>query len=773
MKLVTAEKPSVAKEIANVCGATEKVVVGGRNDGYYVGNGYYVTWAVGHLVEIAEPEAYGYVGKAEMWSDEAKARAYRELPLLPDEYQLVVKADTAGQFKVIADLMHRDDVTEVIDAGDAGEQGFLVQALIRWKAGCSKPVKRFLATSLTTEAIRNAFSTLTPIEQHKGVIEGAFCKTKADWILGLSASRACAIKHSFGISVGRVQTPTLYFVVDRWAAVVNFAVRDYFALKAGIADGFSVYWNRDDEKKPYFAPERLDEANRLVDRAAAEQKAREIEAAGTGVVEEAKTERMTENPPQLYDITELERDGNRFYNMSAARVLEIAQTLYERHKILSYPRTDSRCITSDLEPLMPEAIRNIASLGGLYKQECDRLLARGLALGGRVVNDAKVTDHHALMPTGKIKGFDLASLGEDERKIMDLVLFRVVIAFSAPHAYDKTNVVVAFPNGMRFSASGKKPVTQGFKDVHKALCGRLATEQDEAEKEDGQEMFPAVTKGQSLAVSSCTALAKKTTPPKLHTEATLLTAMENTRIRSQDKETGKVTAARGKIGTQATRHEIIKGLFDKKFVRAERKGKTDYVVPTGSGVDIIRMFKVEGSPMLELIDPATTAAWELFIDEIAAGRASEKDFMAMFVPKITNIISAIKEDERDIKFQKEKQVVCACPFCGGHVYESRKKEDRDKGVVGYYCENAFDGGNACGFVVKNNNMRFVERFGGKKITPEQLKKLVLRGSATMKATSKDGNKYDAEVAFAQTSSADGTKKYTSIDIKPLLKNKKT
>jgi len=758
MKLVTAEKPSVAGELADALGATE------RKNGYYEGNGYLVTWAVGHLVGLAEPEVYGYASKQAMWGDE-KERAYMELPILPTEYKLVVMERTAEQFDVMKRLMHRADVTEIIDAGDAGDQGFLVQALIRWKAGSGKPVKRFMATSLTKEAINAAMNSLKPIEQYAGIIEGAFCKTKADWVLGMSVSRAASLKHNAGLNIGRVQSPTLNFVVSRWRDAMMFIVKDYFTLGVALGEGFSVYWKKDSADNPAFPQDATDDEMRLINRAAADERVALIKSGGSGTVSSLETAKKTENPPQLYDIAELERDGNRFFNLTAAQTLDIAQSLYEKHKILSYPRTDSRYITSDLEPYMNGRIEEIASLGGVYEKEANRLLGAQLCFGNRVVNDAKVTDHHALIATEKIKGFNLAALTEDERRIMELVLFRMIVCFSPPCTFEQTKVSVAFPCGMTFAASGRKPIENGFKDAHAVLYGKHKTEQDDKKDDDGAEIFPPLQKGQTVSVSNAFVKAAKTSPPKLHTEATLLTAMEDAGAKLPN---GAILKGKG-IGTQATRQEIIERLRVGGLFVTERKGKTDYLVPTSKGVDFIELLSI--TP--KLISAEMTALWELSIEQIASGKASEKDFMDMFVPFVKEAVETIKGDIRPLKFKKEKQKVCDCPFCGADVYYGFDAKKNAKGEVikpvkeeswSYYCSAG------CGFRIKSNNQKIVARKGSQ-LAKGQLEKLVLNGSLVVECKSKEGNLYKAEITFERN--PQGDRVWTDLIIKPLfLGNKK-
>ena len=368
-KLCMAEKPSVAKEIAAVIGADK------RCNGYFEGNGYKVTWAVGHLVGLAEPESYGFVSQKDMY-DGKEQTAYEELPLIPSDFKLIVLKPTKEQFDIVKALINSDDVDEIINCGDMGAEGHILQWFIREKAGCTKKVRRFCATSMTEEAIRHAFNNLRPEEDFRNIIRGEFCKKKADWIMGISLSRAESIKYHTGINVGRVQSPTLYFIVKRYLDVQNFKVTDYYGMAAQLKEGFIVTWNKDNDG--IFPQSIKDSENRVLSKEAVEGKCMEIEREKKGIVTDIVVQKKKNDRPQLYDITELQRDANRIYGYSAALTLSNAQSLYETHKVLSYPRTDSRYLTSDLEAYLPEIVECIKSLGNKYEKEAEALISEGL-----------------------------------------------------------------------------------------------------------------------------------------------------------------------------------------------------------------------------------------------------------------------------------------------------------------------------------------------------------------------------------------------------------
>ena len=567
-KLCITEKPSVAEDIANVIGAKK------RCNGYFEGNGYRVTWALGHLVGLAEPEEYGYVSKEDMWR-ESKEQAYAELPLLPQEFKLVVLKEKENQFEIVSDLIHDNETDEIINCGDMGAEGHILQWFIREKAGCTKKVWRFCATSMTEEAIRYAMNNLRPEEEFANIIKGEFCKKKADWIMGMSMSRAESLKYKTNITVGRVQSPTLYFVVKRYLDVKNFKVTNYYGIDTELLEGFHVFWNKDTDG--VFPQNAKDSEGRVLDKALVSAKIEQIINGKTGIITDYTKQKRGNDRPQLFDITELQREANRRYGYTAAITSATAQALYETQKVLSYPRTDSRFITSDLQPYMISRIKAIGTIEK-YKNAVDTLLSEGLNIDKKIVNDNEVKDHHALIPTDKINGFDIASMQptESEKKdgvtketlknILDLVLCRMIVSFSKPYLYEQTTLQVDFKNGLAFSASGKKPIQYGWKAVQERLMGKEIESEDT--ENNTEQIFPDVQKGQIVNVKQSSLVAKKTTPPKLHTEATLLTAMENA---GATVENGGILNGKG-IGTLATRADIIAKLFSSGYCVTLKKG---------------------------------------------------------------------------------------------------------------------------------------------------------------------------------------------------------
>lgn len=755
-KLCTAEKPSVAKDIARVVGATEK------EEGYYIGNGYIVTWAVGHLVGLAEPEEYGFVSQKEMYSDDnSRETAYEQLPLLPKKFELIVLPKTKEQFEIVKNLMHREDVDEIIDCGDMGAEGHILQWFIREKANNTKPVRRFCATSMTDEAIREAINNLKDAKQFLPIIRGEYCKKKEDWILGMSLSRALSIKYRAGINVGRVQSPTLGFVVKRYLEVINFKVTNYYTMDAVVGVGgnsFHVFWNKDTDGK--FPPSIKTGDNRVLDKETINAVCQDIKKIGTGTISDLVTAKKATDRPQLYDITELQRDANRKYGYTAAVTLATAQALYETQKVLSYPRTDSRYITHDLVPYMEERVKMIATLPR-YTEVAEKIVTAGLNIDKKIVDNSKVTDHHALIPTEKIKNFNLSDLKptDAERKngvsvetmnnILDLILSRMLISFSSAYKYEQTTVNVTFTNGFKFSSTGKKPISFGWKETEKALGGESVND-DEQKSENEEQLFPNIQKGQLVTVADCVTVAGKTTPPKLHTEATLLTAMENA---GQHIENGAILKGKG-IGTQATRAEIIKKLFDMKVVETEKKGKTPYIKPTQKGLNIIQILPPD------LYSPKITADWETRISEIVNGKKTETDVMQEFERYIKEKTEQIKTMPEKISFAKEREVFGVCPWCGEPVYRFQEKNEKGKVTdTRFYCSDK------CSWDLKLSDMVFATRLG-RKLTEAEAKKMIAKGFIVLDCTTKgDGKKYRGEFTFFSRIS--NGKTYCNIKCEPV------
>lgn len=720
--LCTAEKPSVAGDIARVIGATKKC------NGFYEGNGYRVTWAVGHLVGLAQPEAYGYMSLADLWDKENpqnKQKAIEELPLIPQSFKLIVLENTKDQFEIMKSLMNDPNCDSIIDCGDAGAEGHILQWFIRVKAGCDKPIKRFIATSMTDEAIKDAMNNLQDINKYIPVIKGEYCKKKADWIMGMSLSRGASITYNAKVDVGRVQSPTLFFVVKRYLDVTKFKSKDFYSFKADLQEGFSVFWQKD--TKGFFPQTAIDADNRLIDKQLADKSASDLKKIKQGKITAFETKNKATDRPQLYDITELERDGNRLYGYTAEEVLRTAQSLYEVHKITTYPRTDSRYITHDIVPLMNDRVKEISTIDK-YKDVCNSLLKCGLKIDSKIVDDTKVTDHHAILVTDKLKNYDLSKLSEIERNVLNLIITRMLVAFSDKYKYKETIVNVTFPNGMIFSAVGKIPVFWGWKDVQNKLMGKVRAE-DEEEQGEEEQLFQNIQLGQMVTINNVNIVPKKTTPPKYHTEATLLTAMENA---GNTVEGGAILKGKG-IGTQATRANIIKQLFDKGYVTNLQKGKTKYLVPTKQGLSVIKVLPPD------LYSPKITADWENQIAKIVEGEMSEQDFMRNFDLFINDKLHIVLTNKVEgVDFSTERVALGKCPWCGKPVYEGSFKDKEGKKVDSAYCSNK-----ECKFSIRKDNIIFKMRTE-KNLSTAQLKTLVSGKAIECKCMSKSKKPYKGQ-----------------------------
>ena len=753
-KLCMTEKPSVAKDIAAVIGANKKCKE------YYEGNGYRVTWAVGHLVGLAEPDEYGFVSQTDMYADKMQI-AYEELPLIPDEFKLTVLEPTKDRFEVVKKLIHDPECEEIINCGDMGAEGHILQWFIREKAGCTKKVRRFCATSMTEEAICQAMAHLRSEEEFANIIKGEFCKKKADWIMGMSMSRVESIKYHTGINVGRVQSPTLYFVVKRYLEVQNFQVTNYYGMTIDLAEGFFMSWNKD--VNGVFPASAKDSENRVIYRGAVDAKCREIEIGRVGTVLEVDKKKRGTDRPQLYDITELQRDANRKYGYTAAVTLATAQALYETQKILSYPRTDSHYITSDLKDYILPRIKAIATAGEKYRMAVESVIAEGLNIDKKVVDDSKVTDHHALIPTEKIENFDIQSMTptdkekkegvteETMRNVLDLVLCRMIVSFCKPYIYEQTNVSVKCSN-IVFSASGRSPIDYGWMVIQEKLIGKeKEKEEEDGEGENDKQIFPELKKGQVVTVKTCRAVPKKTTSPKLHTEATLLTAMENA---GATIEGGAILKGKG-IGTQATRAEIIKKLFDTGCCETQSKGKVNYIIPTAKGLSIIWVLPPE------LYSPKITADWETKIAKIVDGKLTEAEFMDEFCTFIKVKVQEVKEAETGITFKKEKQVFGKCPFCGEEVYRYQSKGEKK---IKFYC-----GDKDCPFSLDTENVT-VATWTGKKLTEKQCLQLIAKKFILLDCKKKSGEGvYKGK--FTMIKKQVGEKVFTNLICEPVKQTK--
>ena len=623
--LVLAEKPSVAKEIAKVLGCRQNAA------GYISGDRYIVTWALGHLVTLADPESYGEAYKT--WSLES-------LPILPPKMELVVIKESSGQFKTVKELLGRADVSEVIIATDAGREGELVARWILIKAGCKKPAKRLWISSQTDKAVREGFAALRPASEYYNLFLSAEARAEADWLVGFNVTRALTCKHNAQLSAGRVQTPTLALIVAREKEIREFVPKDYFTLRVKF-DGFSAIWRGKDGQSRIFSKT---EAERVLSGVMGKP----------AVVSEIAKQYKQKAPPAAYDLTELQRDANKRYAYSAKQTLSVMQSLYERHKIVTYPRTDSRYITDDIVPTLPDRLRAIAV--GQYAPAARNLLKKPPSTK-YLVNAKLVTDHHAIIPTEE--PVELLALSAEERNIFDLVAKRFLAVLSPAFEYEETKLTIKIGQE-NFYASGKTVRSAGWKAIH----GEETEEGDEGEEDDAPQSFPPLKQGDRPAVLSCALEPGKTKPPARYTEASLLSAMENPSGQVQDKALREVLQNTSGLGTPATRADIIEKLFSSFYL--ERRGKE--IFPTSKGTQLVSIVPAD------LKSAELTAKWEQQLSLIGKGMAKSENFIAEMRKYSAELVSLVSGS--GAKYVHDNITRLKCPDCQKPLLEVSGKRGK-------------------------------------------------------------------------------------------------
>ena len=613
--LVLTEKPSVAREIAKVLGSKQ------NGTGYIEGSKYIITWALGHLVTLADPETY---------SDSYKKWSLEDLPMLPKTMELVVIKETSKQFGIVSKLMKRGDIDELVVATDSGREGELVARWIIQKAGFKKPIKRLWISSQTEKAIKEGFATVKSSKEYDNLYMSAECRAEADWLIGLNITRALTCKYNAQLSAGRVQTPTLSMIVQRENEIKRFAPVDYWNIVANVP-GFSINWQ-----------DKITGQTQIFDKTKADQIVSKT-TGQTGEIVEIKKEAKKELPPLAYDLTELQRDANRKYSYSAKKTLSLMQSLYETHKLLTYPRTDSRYITEDIVPTLPERLKSIAI--GPYLASASEILKRKLTVTKRFVDGSKVSDHHAIIPTEQY--VNLGSLSQDERHIYDLVVKRFIAVLSPPFEYEQTTVKVDV-KGELFTAKGKIVKSKGWKAVYDSQTDLNDDENDD----DLDQSLPDVKKGDKLKIISVKAINRKTKPPGRYTEATLLSAMENPGKFISNESLKEAIKSTSGLGTPATRADIIEKLFSSFYM--ERKGKE--IFPTAKGIQLI------GLVPPDLKSAELTASWEQQLQLISKGKANAHAFveeMKKYAGKLVSSVIASSSTYKHENITMEK-----CPECG-------------------------------------------------------------------------------------------------------------
>ena len=619
-KLIVTEKPSVAISYAKILG------VHGRQDGYLEGNGYLVSWCVGHLVELAPPSAYGeqYV----KWN-------IADLPILPEKWQYLVSASTKKQFGILKKLMHRADVNTVVNGCDAGREGELIFRLVYEQAGCKKPVSRLWLSSMEDSAVRAGFANLKPSTEYDALYQAALCRERADWMVGINCSRLFSCLYGRPLAVGRVMTPTLAMTVEREAAIAAFVPKKFYTVALELTSGFVA------------------SSRRISEKAAAEKLLAGCREEMVSTIQKITRKEKAENPPPLYDLTTLQRDANRLLGYSAQQTLDYVQSLYEK-QLTTYPRTDSCYIADEDEEMLEELAEELEDFLGFVSEDADDDVPRTR----RTVNRQKVTDHHAILPTRSMLQADLDALPKGERNILKLIIARTLMAVSKPFRYLETLLTTECA-GEEFTAKGKEILEEGWKAVERKVLADILNRKRE---------FTALPQVEESECGILNAELKEgqTSPPKHFTEDTLLHSMETASADSMPEG-----VERQGIGTPATRAATIEKLVQKGFL--ERKGdkKTKVLLPTDKGKALITV-------MPEEIQSADmTADWETKLLRVERGEMEPETFMTEINDMISSLVNTTEAVKGASALMKNK-VIGVCPNCGNSVVEREK---------GYFCEN--------------------------------------------------------------------------------------
>ena len=680
--LVVAEKPSVGAAYAKVLGATN------RQDGYWEGNGYLVSWCVGHLVELAPPNVYD--AKYVKWS-------IADLPILPEKWQYLVSTSTKKQFGILQKVMNRPDVDSIVCATDAGREGELIFRLVYQQAGCKKPFSRLWLSSMEENAIREGFAHLKPSTEYDALYNAALCRERADWMVGINASRLFSCLYGQPLAVGRVMTPVLAMTVVREAAIAAFVPEKFYTVALTLADGGSASSKRFAQKM---------DAERLLSKCRKEERV---------TVQKMKRKEKYESPPPLYDLTALQRDANRLLGFTAQQTLDYAQSLYEK-RLITYPRTDSRFLTEDMAASIPGLVTDTGKVFAVEKP---------LPIHVRqVINGSKVTDHHALLPTKSMANADLAALPVGERNVLRLIAARLLCAVGEPHRYAETTLTTECA-GEEFTANGKVVLSEGWKAMERKMLGELLGKQKE------QATLPDVQEQSQCSIVVTELKEGQTTPPKHFTEDTLLHAMETASADSMPEG-----VERQGIGTPATRAATIEKLVQKGFLERKGNKKTKVLLPTDKGKALVTVMPEE------IQSPEMTADWETKLLRIEHSEMEPETFMTEIKEMISSLVTTTETVKGANALMKNK-IIGVCPNCGANVVEREK---------GWFCENR-----ECRFVLWKDNA-FFKRLG-KRLDSHVADKLLRDGRVRLKdCKSAKGKTYNAAVLLS--TEPDGRSKFS-------------
>ncbi len=629
MKIILTEKPSVAKDIARV------LQIKTTKDGYFEGNGYYISWAFGHLIRLSDPPAYN--PSFEKWD-------MNDLPIIPESFITEIQADprTAKQFNTINQLLNLETITEVICATDAGREGELIFRLIYEKSGCTKPIFRLWISSQTDSAILEGFKNLKKGEDYMSLFHSARSRSEADWIIGINATRAYTGKFSRGqgvMSVGRVQTPVLKMIVDRHAAHTQFSAQTYYEIEAEIDHQNGTFTGL------LFATEN---DFRFTDKTTAEKNLELLQQNPNGKIQRLTKKTVYEKPPLLYDLTELQKDANKRFKYSADETLSIMQKLYETHKILTYPRTSSRYLSSDIKPKVPGLLKNLSALKN-YESLSKQILDAPLQTTSRMFDDKKVTDHHAIIPTDKQP--DLSQLSEAEFNIFDMVIKRFLSGFLADCQKDQTEIISQFGT-QTLRSFGSIMAVSGWREAY-------GNDTLDDKDEDGQRL-PQVAENDPITCKNSTLLEKKTKAPPLHNEASILAAMETAGKAIEDEELRQAMKHCG-LGTPATRAQILERLIKVNYIVREK----NRLIPTQKGIQLISYIQDKA-----LVSPELTGDWELKLNNIVSNTYSRDVYMEEIKAFAKEIVNNVKTSTLT-PVGTIKNPIGNCPLCGGIVGETK------------------------------------------------------------------------------------------------------
>ncbi|MBD8025578.1 DNA topoisomerase III [Ureibacillus sp. Re31] len=625
--LVLAEKPSVARDIANVLKCHQK------GNGFLEGDKYIVTWALGHLVTLADPETYD--NKYKTWNLE-------DLPMLPERLNLTVIKQSGKQFNAVKSQLNRSDVNEIIIATDAGREGELVARWIIAKAKVNKPIKRLWISSVTDKAIKEGFQNLKPGKAYENLYHAAVARSEADWYIGLNATRALTTRFNAQLNCGRVQTPTVAMIAAREDEIKNFKSQTFYGIEAQTND-FKLTWQDSNNNSRSFNKEKVEAL---------------VKKLGTHDAKVVTIDRKVKKSfaPGLYDLTELQRDANKFFGYSAKETLNIMQKLYEQHKVLTYPRTDSRYISSDIVSTIPERLKacNISP----YRTLVNKVLSKPIKTNKSYVDDSKLSDHHAIIPTEGHVNF--STFTDKERKIYDLVIKRFLSVLFSPYEFEQLTVQAEIV-GEKFIAKGKRLINLGWKEVYENQFD------DESTDDIKEQLLPSVQNGDVLKTKLIVQTSGQTSPPSRFTEATLLSAMENPTkyIQTNDKKLTETLKSTGGLGTVATRADIIEKLFN-SFLIEKRGGKEIYV--TSKGRQLLDLVPKE------LRSPTTTAKWEQKLELIAKGKLKKDIFLEEIKKHTKEIVTEIKNSDK--KYKHDNISTKTCPDCGKPMLEVNGKKGK-------------------------------------------------------------------------------------------------